>query len=146
MIKATKISIAFSESHIHQDRKFDEKNPKVFTGEHDCWINAQTYLNDLAHYAPQTGGYHKTDVIVEYADGEVYQGRLDLMHPSCENTDNDLAAHVRRFCRCYGGLFTEDEMPDHLKGGRYQKFLDMYTEDDRAALRKMLDNYEIGVQ
>ena len=141
MNAATKIRIEFSESHIHQDRGFDEKNPKVFEGD-DCWILAQAYLNDLAHHGPKSG-YDKTDVIVTFADGHEYGCRLDIQHPDGRNPDHRLAEHIRRFCRFYGGLAADTELPSHLTPERYQVFLKRISVEEREACATFFEKYTV---
>lgn len=139
MIEATEIRIEFSESKVHQDRGHDEKNPKVFKGERDCWILAQAYLNDLAHHGPQHGGYDKTDVVVKFSDGSEYQARLDIQHFDGRSPDHDLAKHIRDFCGFYGGT----RCPSHLTEERYRDIIGRHEAKDIEYYRTFLDKYAV---
>lgn len=141
MNAATKIRIEFSESREHQNRAYDETNPKVFEGD-DCWTLAQAYLNVLAHYGPKSG-YDKTDVVVTFADGHEYGCRLDIQHPDGRNPDHRLAEHIRRFCRFYGGLVADKDLPSHLTPERYKEFLGFHTAEEREYFATFLEKYAV---
>lgn len=138
--KAIEIRIEFSESAVHQRRGFSEKHPKVFTGG-DCWILAQAYLNDLAHHGPKTGGYDKTDVVVKFSDGYEYDARLDIQHFDGKCPDHRLAEHIRNFCRFYGGLLKENEIPSHMTPADYAIITIGLGQED--FYRTFLDKYEV---
>ena len=59
------------------------------------FAEAQRILNAWSLTAPKAGkGYDKTDFVVVYDDGNLYDGRIDIQHPSVPDADNDLAAHM----------------------------------------------------
>ncbi len=136
--KAIKIEVAFSESHFHQDHKHDEKNPLVFEGA-DCWNAAQAYLNVLAWHGPKSG-YHKTDVIVHFENGEKYESRLDIQHPDGSHPDHKLAKHIIDFCRFYGGLLSPKEIPSHLT---QEQYAEIATREHVQWVKAFFAEYEI---
>jgi hypothetical protein len=70
--------------------------PTEFVG-HDCWLQANDWLEAMSPTFPASGGYDKHDFTVEWADGEVFTGRLDCKSATCEGADLDVAAHVFEF-------------------------------------------------
>jgi hypothetical protein len=55
------------------------------------------------HMNPSRGGYDKTSFIITYADGETYEGRIDIT-PQDAHKDAPLTEHVRYFVECSAGL------------------------------------------
>lgn len=67
---------------------------RTFTGP-AAWSAAHAALNQLCEDAPATGGYDKTDIHVEWVDGDVYAYRFDAQHASRSNRDTpDIARHI----------------------------------------------------
>ena len=103
---------------------------------------ADAILKDSAQTAPETGGYDKHDFIVTFEDGEKYEGRIDVMHPAKGRTE-PLKEHIIEFCRFYGGLCTDAELPSHITPKEYQVFLNRYTAEDRESYADFLNKYAI---
>ena len=56
------------------------------------WKNAAAALLAASHTYPASGGYDKHDLVVTFADGETYKGRLDC---KANGEDCDPAQHIR---------------------------------------------------
>jgi len=93
-------------------------NLQTFEGA-DCWARAQAWLSRQSHTFPAEGGYDKHDFSVTFADGYVYEGRLDCQHRATSHPDLDVAAHVLSFLTFYAGI----RCPSHLTPERYRAFL-----------------------
>ena len=48
---------------------------------------AEAQLRKWAYSAPKDGGYDKVDVVINFADGEIFKARYDLYHPDREVVD-----------------------------------------------------------
>ena len=75
-----------------------------------------------AETAPKGGAYDKHDFLIEFEDGEVYQGRIDVHHPSYEKPEK-IGEHVIHHLRFYGGLCTPEELPSHFTPEKYRNFI-----------------------
>jgi len=115
--------------------------PKTFEGE-NVWQKAQTHIDDICQTAPKSG-YDKTDFKVIFADGEDYEGRIDLSHPSKENRDvPDLANHIAQ----HVFFDTGNWCPGHLTNEQYVAYLALISREDlgfQNSLRKFWETYEI---
>lgn len=98
--------------------------PRMFTGP-ACWQKASAWLRGQSHTFPATGGYDKHDLKIVFADGEVYEGRLDCKSSQCEDPDLDVAAHVYRFLAFMAGKWR----PPHMTPEQYNAFLARQTDD-----------------
>ncbi len=95
-------------------------------GHGGVYARANAVIEQWAETAPTEGGYNKTDFKIVFADGEEYEGRLDLKGPGQANRDMDLSDHVREHVDIYSGRLTPPWMPErqvadmigHLGGGR----------------------------
>lgn len=56
--------------------------------------DANITLTVWSRTAPKDGGYDKCDFTVEFDNGDVYEGRYDLVHPSVDGLP-DLRKHIR---------------------------------------------------
>lgn len=134
-VRSVRIHRAEGPSHLcktHTFRTLSEANSFLFHS-----------ANTVTVYPDCEGGYDKHDFWIEFEDGEAYQGRIDLHHPSYAPPER-IGKHVRDFLRFYGGLLRSEELPRHLKpkdyahmiavSGRnsaeYQAWLDRYNLDD----------------
>ncbi len=92
--------------------------PRGFKGP-DCWSTASAWLLRKSSTFPTQGGYDKHAFSVTFADGYVYEGRLDCKHSTCPDPDLNVAAHVQSFIMFYAG----NRRPAHMTTDRYQEFL-----------------------
>lgn len=83
---------------------------------------ANAILANNAETAPKGGAYDKHDFLIEFEDGEVYQGRIDVHHPSYAPTEK-VGQHVIEFLRFYGGLCQPEELPSHFTPEKYINFI-----------------------
>jgi len=111
--------------------------PTAFEGP-GCWEASRRWLFRQSTTYPAQGGYDKHDFSVTFADGYVYEGRLDCKHHTCDGADLNVAAHVRGFLRCYAG----DRRPFHMTPERYEAFLARQPEVV-ADCKDTLARYEI---
>ncbi len=92
--------------------------------------------------APFAGGYYKTSVIVEWADGETYEARIDLQHETHGHLANVVGAHVRSFCEFSSGR----KCPPHMTAEAHVGYL-AATEAHRPGAREgfahVLDTYAL---
>jgi len=82
------------------------------------WEDANFVLTLWEQSAPAKkdgGGYDKCDFVVFWRDGQVYQGRYDLVHISDETPD--LKKHIIDFAKFYSGKYC----PDHLNQDQYEE-------------------------
>jgi len=93
-------------------------------------------------YPDCKGGYDKHDFWIEFDDGEIYQGRIDLHHPSYAPTER-IGKHVRDFVRFYGGLLNPFQLPRHIKPKDYIRIV-ADSGADPVEYRAWLDKYELN--
>ena len=105
------------------------------------WSEAEDAIHTMAKVAPEHG-YDKTGFRVEWADGEVYEVRLDIARVVVE-VPCPLASHVRRALQFTSGRWC----PANMTEERQREFL---AENERlrsggaAWAAKILDGYDIG--
>jgi hypothetical protein len=105
------------------------------------WSEAEDAIHAMAAVAPEYG-YDKTRFRVEWADGEVYEVRLDIARVVV-GIPCPLAGHVRRALEFTSGRWR----PANMTEERQQSFL---AENERlhpggaAWAGKILDGYELG--
>ena len=135
-IKAVKITIDRAEGPTKLC------GPKTFEGA-DVWEQAQRCIDNHCMTAPDKGGYDKTDFKVIFADGEEYDGRIDLAHPTYEKRDiSNLADHIAQHCLFHIGHWC----PSHMSQEKYWELLARYRKYDaevEPSLRKFWQNYDI---
>lgn len=98
--------------------------------------NAATLKGAMSHDAG--GGYYKTGFVVCFADGHLYEGRIDL-----NEKDTNLSAHIRQHCEAHiskPAHMTQDSWDGYMAfvtqhgerdvQGEYQAFLDRYALED----------------
>ena len=100
------------------------------------WRNASAALAAAANTYPEGGAYDKHDLVVTFADGETYKGRLDCKR---DGSDCDVAAHVRETLEFYAGA----RRPAHMTPEQYSTYLRREPADVAEALT-FLATYEIG--
>jgi hypothetical protein len=105
------------------------------------WSEAEDAIHTMAKVAPEHG-YDKTGFRVEWADGEVYEVRLDIARVVVE-VPHPLASDVRRALEFTSGRWC----PANMTEERQREFL---AENERlhsggaAWAAKILDRYDIG--
>ena len=100
---------------------------------------ANAVLARWAESAPTAGGYNKTDFKIVFADGEEYEGRLDLKGPGLADRDVDLSDHVRQFNEAQGGQF----VPPWMDEARLKEMLRAYGEDAVVQSAAFRDQYAL---
>jgi hypothetical protein len=144
------------ETAINTTQKIGVRSVKVHRAEgpsHLCRTHTFKTLRDANLFLIQSastvtvypdckGGYDKHDFWIEFEDGETYQGRIDLHHPSYAPTER-IGKHVRDFVRFYGGLLGPDELPRHIKPREYMHFVAM-SGADPVEYRAWLEKYELS--
>lgn len=98
------------------------------------------YARALSHYGPPIG-YHKTDFVVTFADGNKYAGTLDIEHSSKPNNDLNVAKHVREFATFYSGRLSQHP---RMTPEEYQKIVGRYQQTELDYYGDILDKYQIG--
>lgn len=100
------------------------------------WANASAALLADSHTYPEGGSYDKHDLVVTFADGEIYKGRLDCKR---DGSDCDVARHVRENVEFMAGA----RRPAHISP---EKYLEMLREDpsEVAAALAYLATYDLG--
>lgn len=73
------------------DREF-----RVFIGR-TAEDDGNAYLREIARTAPKDGSYDKTDVKLLFENGQEWDARFDIKHPSQPDNDTDLRKHVYDF-------------------------------------------------
>ena len=63
----------------------------------DAEEHGNTYLWEISQTAPKDGGYDKTDVKLTFANGQEWNARFDVKHPSQPDNDTNLRQHVSDF-------------------------------------------------
>jgi hypothetical protein len=82
--------------------------------------------------APASGGYDKHSFTINWKDGNVYEGRMDVKHPSQENADLDMKKHVEDFAN-YIIKKPKTEFP-------------RYSKEDRKYARDLLKKYSLDAK
>lgn len=130
MIKATKITILWSEASYDENIEFTGDN--VFG-------QANDYLKRLARTLPEKHlGYYKTKFQIEWEDGSTYEGRYDLKRHDV--IYGDLGMHVRQFLEFYSGR----RKPEHMTEQEYRGLLGMHSKQFIEQCGQFLDIYEIA--
>lgn len=119
-IAITKVEILWKEGPIDRD-----DTPRTF----DNLIEANQYLTRDATFASTSGGYDKHGFRITWADGNVYEGRMDVKHPSQPDPDLDIGQHVKQFVG-YVAKAKKGKMP-HITG------------EMKADSRKILKEYQL---
>ena len=100
------------------------------------WKNASAALLAAAHTYPEGGCYDKHDLVVTFADGETYSGRLDCKR---DGGDCDVALHVREYVEFLAGA----RKPDHMSEEQYLEHMRRDPNQMGEALA-FLATYQIG--
>jgi hypothetical protein len=82
--------------------------------------------------APASGGYDKHSFTIKWKDGNVYEGRMDVKHPSQMNADLDMKHHVEEFAN-YLIHKSKTEFP-------------RYSKEDRKYARDLLNKYSLDAK
>lgn len=129
MIKATKITILWSEASYDENIEFTGDN--VFG-------QANDYLKRLARTLPEKHlGYYKTKFRIEWEDGSTYEGRYDLKLNDV--VYGDIGRHIRQFLEFYSGR----RKPDHLTERDYRNFLARFALAEIIRFSHFIDIYDL---
>jgi len=129
-IKAVKFTILWSEGSADSNLEFS------------TWDAVNAWLQELrdehaANYGPSSLCYFKTKFRIDYADGEVYEGRIDV-----NSTDFNLGKHVYDFVSFHTGL----RCPAHMTEDQYQGYLSTLERRCPGTIeqyRRFVETYEI---
>ena len=105
------------------------------------WSEAEDAIHAMAAVAPEYG-YDKTGFRIEWADGEVYEVRLDIARVAVQ-IPCPLAGHVRRALEFTSGRWR----PANMTEEQQQSFLaenESLRPGGAAWAAKILDGYELG--
>jgi len=113
-----------------------------------CDIENKTYsfkeanelLKEMSKKAPRTVGYDKTNFSIVFADGEKYEGRIDLMHYTIEKNsrEQNVEQHIHDHLSFYNGTLK----PEHMSQQSYDDFLAKNTnEQGRQEINEFLEKY-----
>lgn len=91
---------------------------------------AQSHVNEYG----TDGGYYKTSFLVCFADGNTYQGRLDVN----ERDDNNISEYIETELKFHAGLYC----PAHMTESDYNAYLDN-VKVNRDEYREFLDTYQL---
>jgi hypothetical protein len=136
MIQAKKITITRAEGPTELCKTRSFEGP-------DCWEHARNWLHGQSWTYPQKGGYDKHDFVVEFEDGDTYEGRLDCKHHDCEDADLDVASHIRQFVEFMAGV----RCPSGKSSSEFEATLDTLHrrgETTREEYKKFLATYSLG--
>ena len=100
------------------------------------WQTANSTLRAWAYSAPEDG-YDKCDFSITFADGEIYEGRYDLVHWSKKMAD--LSLHVKNFVEFGAGV----KKPEHLTDRQYRTIQNR-TPGLAEQCRLWLEKYQLG--
>jgi hypothetical protein len=81
--------------------------------------DADRIIKGWATSAPKDGGYDKVDFKVTWDDGEIYEGRYDMVY--ADSWKANIGDQIRRFLSFYGGA----ECPYHMEQDKYEKTVAM---------------------
>lgn len=124
-IPMTTIAFGFSEADGLRNRTFT------------TWGAADRAVFAVAR-EKTNGGYYKTVFSVTFADGYVYEGRLDV-----KANEWSLGAHILAHCEFGTGL----HCPAHMTPAQYEEMLrtqEHYHPGRQAHYRELLATYQIG--
>ena len=105
-IKVKSITFLWSESPIIKD------NTTVST-----WEEANKIIKDIAFYI-ENDGYRKTAFLVEWMDGQTYEGRIDVETKDFYK-EAPLSEHIENFALCMAGM----KKPYHWTQEQYENYL-----------------------
>lgn len=113
----------------------------------DFWLRSSEALRRFSYEEarPKMLGALKVDVDITFEDGHVYQANLSVRHPSHQDNDCDLAAHVSRHVLFMAGLLR----PSYLSSERYAAALREYERalpGSQEAHRRFLERYITGAK
>jgi len=111
-----------------EGRSKEGEYPKTFKSVSEA--TKQIKKNSLE--APKTGGYDKHKFTIEWEDGSVYEGRMDVEHPTQQHPDNDMRQHVQEFAN-YIITKPRNEFPQ-------------YSKDDRDYAEDLLKKYSLDAK
>ena len=89
------------------------------------FADADALLMQWSETAPKTGGYDKCDFVIQWANGDTYEGRYDLKHHTCERPS--VAQHMIDECEFHTGKYC----PAHMSEAAYQGQLERISDNDR---------------
>jgi hypothetical protein len=122
-IKVKSITFLWSESNIIKD------NTTVNT-----WEEANKIIKDIAFYI-ENDGYRKTAFLVEWVDGQTYEGRIDVTTKDLYK-EAPLSEHIYNFALGMAGL----KKPYHWSDEEYEIYLNAIN-SDREAWKELIDSY-----
>jgi hypothetical protein len=107
-----------------------------------CWRDANEAILRIAKDAPAGGAYDKTGFEIEWADGNDYEGRIDVTRDMAR-WSAPLTKHVFDFNSFASGR----RRPPHLTEERYRQYLaatESHFPGSQAGHARILDVYQLG--
>lgn len=115
-------------------------------GVYKSFTEANGRLRRISETAPKTGGYDKTDVVVEWEDGQTYTGRWDVKHHSQKDADLSIQEHIQGWFKWVLENPDKNDAADLIDAEEWlvkYSFSDEPTEEDKmkTVLSKVLADY-----
>jgi hypothetical protein len=130
-------SIVFEYAEGSQDEKKSYLK-KPYTD----WAHANKAVREMAYYASPEGGYDKTTFTIHWADGETYEGRIDVNYKMTEE-QRPLTDHVLYHLKWMAG---QVEKPAHLKPEDFKRAQDVIKAQHKAEALNFIQRYDLGQQ
>jgi hypothetical protein len=103
------------------------------------FAEADRIVRNAAKYIPPRSGYRKTSFTITYADGETYEGRIDI-EPSDAHKPNPLTQHVRDFVEYSANL----RKPPHYTAEQWEQWMSGWGGKHVDTWREFHAKYMIG--
>lgn len=109
------------------------------------WEQAETFVRWMSRTAPANGGYDKTDVRIEWENGDSYSFRFDMQREHAASV-SPLRSEVRSSLEFYAGR----HCPIHMERDEYPRFLErlagwakVSVSEFTTGRAQLLDNCEV---
>jgi len=100
------------------------------------FADAESVIRGMARTAPESGGYHKTDVTVEFESGAAFRHRFDMTRKHA--TAVDLAGEIRRELEFYAGRWR----PERITVEQHLAIIQRYPAAQQVRFVELLDQCE----
>jgi hypothetical protein len=106
------------------------------------WGHANKAVREMAYYTSPLGGYDKTNFTIHWADGETYEGRIDINHKMTEE-QRPLTDHVLYHLKWMAGQVSK---PAHLNDADFKRVQDGIKAEHKAEAINFMQRYDLGQQ
>jgi len=106
------------------------------------WTRANKAVREMAYYASPEGGYDKTTFTISWADGETYEGRIDVNHKMTIE-QRPLTDHVLYHLKWMAGQVSK---PAHLNEVDFKRVQDSIKAEHKAEALNFIQRYDLGQQ